>query len=293
MAGTYEYQPGFNNEFSSSALPGALPPYGNSPQKCPYDLFAEPVSGTAFTAPRKENKRTWMYRVQPSVLHKPFERVPDSGKDNGKDNGKDGDYAGYAGHGPFTEANGFEINPNQLRWNPLPLPPSGSSRTFVESLFTKAGHGDPTAKEGLAIHMYSANESMGKSAMQNADGDFLIVPQVGTLTVRTELGFLEVPPRQICVIPRGIVFSVAVSGPSRGYVLEVFKGHFDLPDLGPIGSNGLANPRDFEHPVASFDASPSEPWTLLNKFGGRMFSTTREGTPFNVVAWHGNYAPFR
>jgi homogentisate 1,2-dioxygenase len=222
-----------------------------------------------------------MYRIQPSVLHAPF--VPAAGE-------------GWRGHGAMSEANGYEINPNQLRWAPLPLPGAGatpSGRTFARSLMTMGGHGDPCSKQGLAIHMYACDESMGETAMMNSDGDFLIVPQVGELTVTTEMGVLEVPPRHIALIPRGIVFKVDVAEASRGYVLELFKGHFELPDLGPIGSNGLANPRDFQAPTAKFHDEPNSPWTLYNKFGGKLFQTTRDGTPFNVVAWHGNYCPYR
>mmetsp|Transcript_19344 Transcript_19344/g.35930 ORF Transcript_19344/g.35930 Transcript_19344/m.35930 type:complete len:450 (+) Transcript_19344:45-1394(+) len=280
----FKYNTGFDSEFQTSALPNALPPFGNNPQVCPYNLYAEQLSGTAFTVPRKDNRRTWMYRTQPSVLHNPFEEVE----------------GGSLSHGPFTRSPGYRISPNQLRWNPLPLPSSPS--TFVEGLKTIAGEGDPKSKQGLAIHMYACNRSMVNEAMYNSDGDYLIVPEMGRLVVQTELGFLEVGPRFICVIPRGVVFRVEVEGGCRGYVLEVFKGHFDLPDLGPIGSNGLANARDFEYPVAAYDEVENVEgktkeekynWKLINKFGGLMFSTERCGTPFNVVAWHGNYSPYR
>jgi len=186
----------------------------------------------------------------------------------------------------------YETNPNQLRWDPLPLE-EGEGKSFVQGIKTQAGHGDPKSKSGLAVHMYAADKGMGKSCIYNSDGDFLIVPQQGTLDVKTEHGNISVPPKHICVIPRGVVFAVDLEEKSRGYILEVFKGHFDLPDLGPIGSNGLANPRDFEIPTATYDDDSESNWVMYNKFGGSMFSTTRKGTPFNVVAWHGNYAPFR
>jgi homogentisate 1,2-dioxygenase len=274
------YMSGFNNEFSTEALPGALPAYGNNPQKCPYGLYAEQLSGTAFTVARVHNRRTWLYRIQPSVLHAPFVRC--EGSEN-------------TGHGNLSNEAVYAVDPNQLRWNPLPLPDAATPLTFVTGLQTMAGTGSPQTKSGLCIQMYTANKSMEGEAMYNSDGDYLIVPQQGTLVITTEMGVLEVPPRHICVIPRGIVFSVAVSEASRGYILELFKGHFELPDLGPIGSNGLANPRDFEAPVAAYDAENgvSKTWKLFNKFGGSLFTTTRTGTPFNVVAWHGNYVPYR
>ncbi|GMH77470.1 hypothetical protein TL16_g07421 [Triparma laevis f. inornata] len=263
----FKYNAGFDSEFQTEALPGALPPFGNNPQKCPHNLYAEQLSGTAFTVPRKENRRTWFYRIQPSVLHSPFRRV-EGGMDVGS-----------------LEGEGFRVDPNQMRWNPMPLVEVGENVTFVQGLKTMAGHGSPNAKTGLAIHMYTCNTSMIKQVVQ------------------TEMGWLEVPPKHIMVIPRGVVFRVEVSESSRGYVLEIFKGHFDLPDLGPIGSNGLANARDFEHPVAAYDEvvkgregmtkEQRYDWKLINKFGGHQFETEREGTPFNVVAWHGNYSPYR
>jgi len=278
----FKYNAGFGSELQSDALGDALPPFGNNPQKCPYDLYAEQISGTAFTVPRKDNKRTWMYRIQPSVLHAPFKAVE----------------KGALSHGAFVAENGFTVTPNQLRWNPLPAGATGTQ--WCDGFTTMAGHGDPQGKSGLAIHMYSCDTSMGKRAMYNSDGEMLVVPQEGALKVQTELGWLDVPPGHIAVLPRGLVFRVEVEGPSRGYVLEVFKGHFDLPDLGPIGSNGLANARDFEYPVAAYDETSDAAgvagtydWQLVNKFGGKMFETKREGTPFNVVAWHGNYAPYR
>jgi homogentisate 1,2-dioxygenase len=180
----------------------------------------------------------------------------------------------------------------------LPLPSAqGLNQTFVEGMFTMAGHGDPKSKTGLGIHMYSCNKSMEKEAFYNSDGDMLIVPQFGTLNIQTECGHIEVPPKHICVIPRGIAFKVILepNSEARGYVLEIFKGHFALPELGPIGSNGLANARDFEYPVAAYDVDEVEgdEWRLINKFGGELFETERRGTPFNVVGWHGNYAPYR
>ncbi|GMI41006.1 hypothetical protein TrCOL_g10573 [Triparma columacea] len=272
-----DYMTGFNSEFATEAIPNALPKFGNNPQKCPYDLYAEQLSGTAFTVPRKDNKRVWFYRIQPSVLHAPFERYSGTGLGE------------WEGHGSISEPS-FTTTPNQLRWDPLPME-TGKGKTFLEGMRTVAGHGDPGSKHGLAVHMYTADKNMDKECVYNSDGDFLIVPQEGTLEIQTEHGHLTVPPKHICLIPRGIVFSVNLPSPSRGYILEVFKGHFELPDLGPIGSNGLANPRDFEAPSAAYDDDSESTWRMYNKFGGNLFTTTRQGTPFNVVAWHGNYTP--
>lgn len=281
--------PGFGNEFASEALPGALPVGRNNPQRCPYGLYAEQLSGTAFTAPRGKNQRTWMYRIRPAVLHSAFEEV-DAGRI----------VSDWAGQGI--------VDPTQLRWSPPPLPgPVGGSEPpvdFVDGLVTMAGNGDPTLKVGLAIHMYTANASMTDKAFSNADGDLLVVPDTGRLTLQTELGVLEVAPKEIAVLPRGLRFSVAVDGPARGYVLELYQGHFELPNLGPIGSNGLANPRDFLTPKASFEdrevpapaataAAGTGGYVVLSKFGGRLFRATMDHSPFDVVAWHGNYVPFK
>lgn len=270
--------PGFGNEHSTEALPGALPERGNNPQRCPYDLYAEQLSGTAFTMPRHSNERSWLYRTRPSVVHAPFVAAEAA------------DAAGVQG---TFGAGSARTNPNQMRWLPMPMPEADAAAVdFVQGLVTIGGSGDPAQLHGLAVHMYAANASMGDKALQNADGDFLIVPQEGALTVTTELGRMHVAPREICVIQRGIRFSVALDGPSRGYVLEIFKGHFVLPDLGPIGANGLANPRDFLTPKAWYE-DRDDPFVIVNKFGGAMFQADMPFSPFNVVAWHGNYAPYK
>lgn len=206
--------------------------------QCPYGLYAEQLSGTAFTAPRSKNQRSWLYRIRPSVLHEKFTPAPDVNS-----------------HIVANFAN-EHVDPNQMRWFPPALPAADKpdeSITWLQGLRTMAGAGDPVARQGLAVYTYTCNKSMVDTAMYNSDGDFLIVPQLGPLHIQTEMGFLLVSPNEIVVIPRGIRFRVAVEGVSRGYVLEIFNGHFQLPDLGPIGSNGLANPRDFLYPVASFE----------------------------------------
>lgn len=214
-----KYNAGFGNYVRSEALEGALPKGQHNPQRCPYGLYAEQLSGTAFTRPRHCNQRTWMYRIRPSVQHVPFHEMDHLFATN--DFGRGG--------------KGGKINPNQMRWMPCDIPSKPTD--FVSGLRTMGGSGDPSEREGLAIHMYVANIGMGNSAMSNADGDFLIVPQLGTLTIRTEFGILRVAPKEICVIQRGMRFNVDLDGPSRGYILEIFGGHFTLPDLGPIGSN--------------------------------------------------------
>lgn len=283
----YTYQSGIGNLHSSEALPGALPIGQNSPQKCPLGLYAEQLSGSSFTAPRESNRRSWLYRIRPSVMHSRFTPLAEDTAPQ------------FCG-----DFKGLSTDPNQMRWFPLPLPPpiaEGSSETpqsdFVTGLLTMAGSGEAGGinHSGLSILMYSCNVSMTNRAMSNADGEMLIVPQIGTLDIQTEMGRLLVKPNEICVIPRGVRFSVKVDSPSRGYILEVFGGQFKLPELGPIGSNGLANARDFFYPVAAFEdiELPDGGFEIVNKFGGRLFSCKLNHSPFDVVAWHGNLAPFK
>jgi len=263
---------GFGNHFATEAVAGALPEGRNSPQKVPFGLYAEQLSGTAFTAPRSENKRSWLYRLRPTASHKPFQA-----------------YAGAAQlrSGPFDT---LPPSPNRLRWDPLGLPDTPTD--FVDGLVTYGGNGDVATGAGLGIHLYTANRSMERRAFQNADGEMLIVPQQGALTIVSELGRFEVAPLQIALIPRGIRFRVELSGPSRGYVAENYGQPLRLPGLGPIGSNGLANPRDFEAPVAWYE-DRDEPHEIIQKFQGRLWTTTLDHSPFDVVAWHGNLAPCR
>ncbi|CAH1996152.1 unnamed protein product [Acanthoscelides obtectus] len=268
-----KYLNGFGSEFSSedTRCPGSLPEGQNSPQKCPYGLYAEQLSGTAFTAPRVENKRSWLYRIRPSVVHKPFRRF---------------------GKGNLTcDWNEEEPDPNQMRWNPFNLPKTGNV-DFVEGLNTICGAGDPKLKLGLAVHIFSCNKSMEKRAFYNADGDFLIVPQLGTLKITTEFGQMSVKPNEIAVIQQGMRFKVEISQTSRGYILEVFGRHFTIPDLGPIGANGLANPRDFQTPVARYEDT-QETYEIVSKYQGKLSVCEQDHSPFDVVAWHGNYVPYK
>jgi len=267
-----DYLIGFGNHFATEAVAGALPEGQNSPQKVPFGLYAEQLSGTAFTAPRAENKRSWLYRLRPTASHKPYR--PYRG-------------AALLRSGPFNE---LPPTPNRLRWDPLALPDTPTD--FVDGLVTYGGNGDVAVGAGMGIHLYAANRSMDRRAFQNADGEMLIVPQQGELTIVTELGRFEVTPLQIALIPRGLRFRVELSGPSRGYVAENYGQPFRLPDLGPIGSNGLANPRDFETPTAWYEDEDG-PHEIVQKFQGRLWTTTLDHSPFDVVAWHGNLAPCR
>ncbi|CAG8443021.1 4695_t:CDS:10 [Ambispora gerdemannii] len=273
---SYTYLRGFGNHFTSEALPGALPQGQNSPQKCPYGLYAEQLSGTAFTVERKHNQFSWLYRIRPSVCHEPFTKITEPTNLRGS-----------------FSINDTEFIPNQLRWNPFPLPIDSESLNFVFGLSTLAGAGDPTLKNGLAIHIYRANKNMENMAFYNSDGDFLIVPQHGRLDIFTEFGRMLVSPNEIAVIPRGIRYSVSLpDGPSRGYILEVYGHHFELPNLGPIGANGLANARDFLTPTAAYEEKEGN-WSIVNKYVGQLFIAKQDHSPFNVVAWHGNYVPYK
>ena len=266
-----QYMPGFGNHFATEAVAGALPQGRNSPQKTPMGLYAEQLSGTAFTAPRAENLRSWLYRLRPSAQHPPYRPYAQ----------------GNVRSGPFDEA---APNPNRLRWDPLPMPSAPTD--WVEGLVTYGGNGDSDAGAGVGIHLYAANRSMVDRVFYDADGELLIVPQEGPLRLVTEFGVIEASPGHIVLIPRGVRFRVEVFGPSRGYVCENYGAPFRLPDLGPIGSNGLANPRDFETPAAAFE-DVDRPTECIQKYGGRLWTTTFDHSPLDVVAWHGNYAPCR
>jgi homogentisate 1,2-dioxygenase len=262
------YQSGFGNEFATEALPGALPVGRNSPQRASYGLYAEQVSGTAFTAPRSCNRRSWLYRIRPAAGHGAFSALAHPRFHN--------DF----GHGPVT--------PEQLRWSPLPMPAAPTD--WLDGLFTMAGNGGPSAG-GMGIHVYAANKDMDGRYFYNADGELLLVPEQGRLRIATELGVLEVEPQEIALIPRGLRFTVSLpDGEARGYVCENFGAMFKLPDLGPIGSNGLANPRDFLTPVAAYEDREGE-FELVAKFQGGLWRADIDHSPLDVVAWHGNYAP--
>mgnify|MGYP001324443788 CR=1 FL=1 len=263
------YNSGFGNEFATEALPGALPVGRNSPQRAPYGLYAEQLSGTAFTAPRAHNRRSWLYRIRPAAMHQPFRPLE---------------------HGRLlSRFDAVPTPPNQLRWDPLPMPDQPTD--FVDGLVTMAGNGDPAAQSGCGIHVYAANRSMDGRFFYNADGEMLIVPQHGRLRLATELGVLEVEPQEIALIPRGVRFRTELpDGSARGYVCENYGAPFRLPDLGPIGSNGLANARDFLTPTAWYEDREGQ-FELVAKFMGNMWSAEIDHSPLDVVAWHGNCAP--
>jgi len=262
---------GWGNEFATEALPGALPVGQNSPQDCPYGLYAEQISGTAFTAPRAANRRSWFYRIRPGAVHGPFERI-----DNGR---------------IVSDFAARETPPERLRWSPLPMPEAPTD--FIESLVTMAGHGDPAAMSGCAIHLYAANASMGDRFFYDADGELLIVPQQGRLRIATEMGVLELGPLEVALIPRGVRFTVSLpDGEARGYVCENYGAGFRLPDLGVIGSNGLSNPRDWVAPTAAYEDREGD-FTLVGKFLGNLWRASIDHSPLDVVAWHGNLAPMK
>ncbi len=266
------YQSGFGNEFATEAIAGALPQGQNSPQRAPLGLYAEQFSGTAFTAPRAANRRAWTYRIRPSVAHKPFRQITNN----------------LLRSSPFNEAT---ATLNQLRWDPLPLPTEPTD--FIDGLMTMAGNGDLSVNAGAGIHIYAVNDSMRDRFFYNADGEMLIAPQLGRLLIRTELGALDVAPGEICILPRGLKFRVELpGGEARGYVCENYGAMFRLPELGPIGANGLANSRDFLIPVAAYEDLEGD-FRIIAKFQGNLWEAEIDHSPLDVVAWHGNYAPYK
>ncbi len=266
-----QYLSGFGNQFATEAIPGALPQGRNSPQRAPLGLYAEQISGSAFTAPRAENRRTWMYRRQPAVVTGRYEPYVQALWTSGA-------------------AGGRAVPPDPMRWSPFPFP--AEELDFIDGLRTVVANGDVDAQTGVAALVYVAKRSMGKRALVNADAEMLIVPQQGRLVVHTELGVLHAAPGEVLLLPRGLAFRVDLpDGASRGYVAENYGAQFRLPELGPIGANGLANARDFLCPVAAYEEGSTGPYQIVKKFGGRLWRTTQATSPFDVVAWHGNLAP--
>jgi homogentisate 1,2-dioxygenase len=267
------YLSGFGNEFATEALPGTLPAGQNSPQHVPRGLYAEQLSGSAFTAPRGQNRRSWLYRIRPSAGHPRYRPLSQP----------------LLKSGPFGER---PTSPDRLRWDPLPVPEVPTD--FVDGLVTFAGNGEPASQSGVSIHLYLANRSMVDRVFFDADGELLIVPQQGRLGLETELGRLDLAPGEIAVIPRGMRFRVTLPDPGgvRGYVCENHGSPLRLPELGPIGANCLANPRDFLTPVAAFEAI-ERPVELVQKFLGTLWATEIDHSPLDVVAWHGNYVPYK
>jgi len=271
MTDALSYQTGFGGHFESEAVAGALPKGRNSPQRPAFGLYTEQLSGSSFTSPRHENRRSWLYRMRPTADHRPFER-----------------YQGAKLFAPGTVQQ--PLAPNRLRWDPPSDLPNG--KDFVDGMVTMLANKHPQDLEGVAVHLYRASKSMERRVFVDADGELVIIPQSGTLRIATELGRLDVAPGFIGVIPRGVRFRVEVDGEARGYVAENHGLPLRLPELGPLGSNGLANPRDFETPNAWFE-DMDQPTEVIQKSLGSLWSTTLDHSPLDVVAWHGNYAPYR
>ncbi len=268
------YMPGFGNDFETEALPGALPVGQNSPQRCAYGLYAEQLSGSAFTAPRGKNERSWLYRIRPSVRH--------TGRFKS---------AAFPFWKTAPATNEVERPIGQLRWGPAPIPQERLS--FIGGVRTITTAGDVNTQTGMSASLYFVTQSMTDEYFYNADGELLIVPQLGRLQFFTEFGRVDIAPGEICVIPRGVKFKAAlVDGPARGYLCENYGAKFTLPNRGPIGANCLANPRDFKTPVAAFEDRDA-PCRLTVKWCGKFYSCDLDHSPLDVVAWHGNYAPYK
>jgi homogentisate 1,2-dioxygenase len=265
------YMAGFGGHFETEAVAGALPKGRNSPQRPPFGLYAEQLSGSSFTSPRHENRRSWLYRMRPTADHRPFVSYPGAPL-----------FAPGTVHEPLA--------PNRLRWDPPADLPDNSD--FVDGMVTMLANRDPFDLEGVAVHLYRANRSMIGRVFADGDGELLIIPQQGALRIATEFGRMEVPPGTVAVVPRGVKFRVEVDGESRGYVAENHGLPLRLPELGPIGSNGLANARDFGTPVAWFE-DKDERTDVIQKSLGSLWTTSLDHSPLDVVAWHGNYAPYR
>jgi homogentisate 1,2-dioxygenase len=266
-----EYLTGFGNALSSEAREGALPPRQNTPRKVPFGLYAEQINGTGFTLERSQNQRVWLYRLRPQLVTSPWEKMPS------------GRFAGSFDEGL--------VSPELLRFAPQPFPESKAD--FIDGVVTFAGAGDPCTKTGFAVHLYAANADMGLRAFSNLDADMLVVPQEGVLRVQTELGWLSVAPGEILILPRGIRFRVELpQGRGRGFVGELFNGHYQLPERGVVGANGLADERHFKAPVAAFE-DRDEPFEIVHKQGGDLWRASTAASPFDVVAWQGRYLPFK
>lgn len=269
---TTGYMPGFGNDFETEALPGALPQGQNSPQKCAYGLYAEQLSGTAFTANPPE--RAWCYRIRPSVKHTSrFQKID----------------LPYWRSAP--DIHDDIISLGQYRWDPVPVPAGGLD--WLTGMRTMTTAGDVNTQVGMATHVYLVTESMVDAYFFSADSELLVVPQQGRLRFCTELGIIDLEPKEIAIIPRGLVYRVEVlEGPCRGFVCENYGQKFQLPGRGPIGANCMANPRDFKCPVAAFEDREAKSRVVV-KWCGQFHETWIGHSPLDVVAWHGNYAAYK
>ncbi|MCV0379470.1 homogentisate 1,2-dioxygenase [Nitratireductor sp.] len=271
---TVQYMPGFGNDFETESLPGALPQGQNSPQQPAYGLYAEQLSGSPFTAPRGTNERSWLYRIRPSVRH--TGRFTAVSFDEWKS---------------APNVNDHQLALGQLRWDPTPIP--NEKTDFLSGVHTMTTAGDAQGQAGMAAHVYAFNTSMVDDYFFNADGELMLVPQEGGLRIKTEMGIIEIQPGELAVLPRGMVFQVElIDGSARGYMCENYGAKFTLPDRGPIGANCLANPRDFKTPVAWYEEKET-PCRLFVKWCGQFHVTEIGHSPLDVVAWHGNYAPYK
>jgi len=271
MSDELQYQSGFGNALASEAIPGTLPRTQNTPLHTAHGLYAEQINGTGFTVRRADNHRVWMYRLRPQLPATGWTKI---------------DHGRFVGN--FDEG---EVSPEIMRHRPLPYP--NGKVDFIEGLSTFAGAGDPLAKTGFAIHVYAATADMIDRAFTDIDGDLLVVPQQGRLRIQTELGWLEVAPGEIAVLPRSIRFRVLLpDGKARGYVGELFNGHYQLPERGPVGANGMADERHFLAPVAAYEDRETT-YEIVQRQGGQLWSSELKASPFDVVAWHGSYAPFK
>ena len=272
MVMTKKMMSGFGNEHMSEAIAGALPVGQFSPQKPPYGLYTEKFSATAFTAPRGENRRTWFYRIRPSVVGGNYEVVE---------------------HQSLLTApmRNLITPPEQMRWDPIDVPSDPSD--FVEGLKTVVINGDAANQIGMAAHLYLANRSMEGRYFYSADGELLIVPQAGGINIRSECGVLSIAPGEIALIPRGMKFAVDLLGQTaRGYVCENYGQQFRLPERGPVGSDGYANDRDFLVPTAAYEDVAGD-FELLCKFQGHLYRAPMGHSPLDVVAWIGTSVPYK
>ncbi|KAM0331293.1 hypothetical protein ACHAQA_002963 [Verticillium albo-atrum] len=277
----YEYQAGWGNRHQSEVIPGALPVGQNNPQDRGFGLYTEGITASAFAAPRAINSSTYMYRARPSAAHQGYSKIETQSHIENC----------------FLSSNAaVEALPEQAEWAPFPLPPADQSIDFSDGIHTLGGSGDPNLRQGIATYVYMINASMGNKAYCNTDGDFLITPQLGIIDVHTELGKLFVQPGEICVVQRGLRFRINL-GPgvsvARGHIAEVWGSIWELPDLGPLGGHGLANPRDFLYPVAFIDEDLHVPFTIVVKNNGKHVAIKQDHSVFDVVAWHGNCVPYK
>lgn len=267
------YVYGFGNTFSTEAVKGALPLKQNSPQQVPFGLYPEQLSGSAFTQTRPQNLRSWLYRLQPSIALCPDE------------------FKIYSGNNLFMQGLCESFPPTQLRWDPLPTPEKDLD--FIDSLITWATSGNALQRQGGAIHLYAMTASMENRYCYNADGEWLFVLQHGNLIFKTEFGVIEAEPGEIVVIPRGVRFQILLTEKkAHGYICENYSAPFRLAELGTIGANALANPRHFAYPMAAFEDRKGS-FQFIAKFANHLWQTELTYSPLDVVAWYGNYAPYK